>query len=80
MQLLPSHAYDPQHVYVRSTNFTRTIESARCLVTGLFGADGRHVHVITEDENREELYPNTKMCPRLKELFQIGECAKNLCN
>lgn len=32
--------YDPDAVYVRSTNIRRTIESARYVVTGMFGMEG----------------------------------------
>lgn len=64
--------YTPEEVYVRSTNITRTLESARMVATGIFGSEGLAVRVVTTADDAETLYPNTKLCPRLRELFQAA--------
>ncbi|EGD78031.1 hypothetical protein PTSG_09668 [Salpingoeca rosetta] len=65
---LPS-MYQPQDVAVRSTNFDRTIETARLVISGLYGTKGMHAHVTTIPVEEEFLTPNTRACPRLRELF-----------
>eukprot|EP01147_Barroeca_monosierra_P001568 gene1568-4716_t len=67
--------YIPQDVYVRSTNFDRTIETTRLVVSGLFGANdnsntGLHVQIRTVGRDEEFLSPNTYACPRLRQLFR----------
>lgn len=69
LRFLQPH-YDPDTVYVRSTNITRTVESARSVLTGLYGANGRAARIETTPDDRETLYPNTVLCPRLQELFK----------
>ncbi len=64
--------YSPDAVYVRSTNITRTIESARLVTTGLFGSAGLAVRILTTADENETLYPNTNLCPRLRELFRAA--------
>ncbi len=64
--------YSPDAVYVRSTNITRTVESARLLLTGLFGASGLAIRVVTTADEKETLYPNTNLCPRLGEMFRAA--------
>ncbi|XP_072541330.1 lysophosphatidic acid phosphatase type 6 [Salminus brasiliensis] len=63
--LTPS--FSNQEVYIRSTNIVRTIESAKCLVAGLFQQKQTDiVHILTEEARREILYPNYNGCKRLK--------------
>ncbi|XP_035029825.2 lysophosphatidic acid phosphatase type 6 [Hippoglossus stenolepis] len=54
-------------VYVRSTNIVRTIESAKCLVAGLFQQKQKEiVHILTTEAESEILYPNYHGCKLLK--------------
>jgi lysophosphatidic acid phosphatase type 6 len=64
-----SPVYSPEDVYIRSTNIRRTIESARLVGTGMFGGTGVALRVETEVDAKETLYPNSVLCPRLRELF-----------
>uniref|UniRef100_G3NHL0 Acid phosphatase 6, lysophosphatidic n=1 Tax=Gasterosteus aculeatus aculeatus TaxID=481459 RepID=G3NHL0_GASAC len=63
-----SSTFSPAEVYVRSTNILRTIESARCLVAGLFlqKQTGKTVPIFTTDAGSEILYPNYHGCQLLK--------------
>ncbi|KAG7463372.1 hypothetical protein MATL_G00175850 [Megalops atlanticus] len=63
--LLPG--FSPTEVYVRSTNIVRTIESAKCLVAGLFhqSQEGT-VPIFTTEAENEILYPNYHGCRLLK--------------
>uniref|UniRef100_A0A8D3B7Q0 Acid phosphatase 6, lysophosphatidic n=1 Tax=Scophthalmus maximus TaxID=52904 RepID=A0A8D3B7Q0_SCOMX len=63
-----SSTFSPAEVYVRSTNITRTIESARCLIAGLFQQKqkGKIVHIFTTEAQSEILYPNYHGCKLLK--------------
>eukprot|EP00730_Choanoeca_flexa_P012815 TRINITY_DN4646_c0_g1_i1.p1 TRINITY_DN4646_c0_g1~~TRINITY_DN4646_c0_g1_i1.p1 ORF type:complete len:430 (+),score=80.09 TRINITY_DN4646_c0_g1_i1:16-1305(+) len=72
--------YNPEDVEVRSTNIERTIESARMVLSGLFGASGMHINVQTVPDEQEYLYPNAKACPKLKQLFKEAraEARKNI--
>ncbi|XP_068428614.1 lysophosphatidic acid phosphatase type 6 isoform X2 [Clinocottus analis] len=54
-----SSTFTPAEVYVRSTNIVRTIESAKCLVAGLF------LQKQTESAS-EILYPNYHGCQLLR--------------
>ncbi|XP_061415781.1 lysophosphatidic acid phosphatase type 6-like [Lethenteron reissneri] len=70
---LVSHTYTPSQVYVRSTNTARTIESARCLLAGLFQQsqlEPARIHV--SHSLAEILYPNMHGCPRLGAIYQQG--------
>ncbi|KAI1885230.1 hypothetical protein AGOR_G00218030 [Albula goreensis] len=59
--------FNPAEVYVRSTNIVRTIESARCLVAGLFHQkQGDTVPILTSEAEDEILYPNYHGCRLLK--------------
>ncbi|KAM4731094.1 lysophosphatidic acid phosphatase type 6 [Anableps anableps] len=64
-----SPTFTPTEVYVRSTNIIRTIESAKCLIAGLFQQKQKDIVSIqtTEAEN-EILYPNYHGCKLLKDL------------
>ncbi|XP_053733275.1 lysophosphatidic acid phosphatase type 6 [Synchiropus splendidus] len=62
-----SPAFDPSEVYVRSTNVVRTIESATCLLAGLFDQKQRDVvSIATVAAQQEILYPNYHGCQLLK--------------
>ncbi|XP_072253039.1 lysophosphatidic acid phosphatase type 6 [Leuresthes tenuis] len=61
--------YTPDEVYVRSTNIVRTIESAKCLVAGLFQQKQKEiVPILTTAAESEILYPNYHGCKLLKTL------------
>ncbi|XP_062390687.1 lysophosphatidic acid phosphatase type 6 [Sardina pilchardus] len=65
--LTPS--FSPAEVYVRSTNIVRTIESAKCLVAGLFQQKQADiVPILTTEAEQEILYPNYHGCKLLKML------------
>eukprot|EP00054_Salpingoeca_dolichothecata_P010782 m.59968 g.59968 ORF g.59968 m.59968 type:complete len:433 (-) comp19145_c0_seq1:50-1348(-) len=71
--LIPQH-YRADLVYARSTNITRTLESARYVLTGLFGAEGPEIPVQTAEDDTEVLYPNLKRCKALSRLFrEVGK-------
>lgn len=62
-----SSTFSPAEVYVRSTNIVRTIESAKCLVAGLFQQKQKEiVHILTTEAESEILYPNYHGCKLLK--------------
>ncbi|XP_037542425.1 lysophosphatidic acid phosphatase type 6 [Nematolebias whitei] len=62
-----SPIYSPDEVYVRSTNIVRTIESAKCLVAGLFQQKQKEtVPILTTEGETEILYPNYYGCKLLK--------------
>uniref|UniRef100_A0A672GRU2 Acid phosphatase 6, lysophosphatidic n=1 Tax=Salarias fasciatus TaxID=181472 RepID=A0A672GRU2_SALFA len=59
--------FSPAEVYVRSTNIVRTIESAKCLIAGLFHQKQTEtVHILTTTGESEILYPNYHGCKLLK--------------
>ncbi|XP_061698536.1 lysophosphatidic acid phosphatase type 6 [Syngnathoides biaculeatus] len=56
-------------VYVRSTNIVRTIESAKCLLAGLFQQKQKEiVPILTTNAESEILYPNYHGCRLLRTL------------
>ncbi|XP_062861991.1 lysophosphatidic acid phosphatase type 6 [Trichomycterus rosablanca] len=62
-----SSSFNAKEVYIRSTNIVRTIESARCLVAGLFQQKQSDVvPIVTQSGEREILYPNYYACKLLK--------------
>ncbi|XP_074550447.1 lysophosphatidic acid phosphatase type 6 [Halichoeres trimaculatus] len=62
-----SSTFSPAEVYVRSTNIVRTIESAKCLVAGLFQQKQKDpVPILTTEAESEILYPNYHGCKLLK--------------
>lgn len=62
-----SSTFSPAEVYVRSTNIVRTIESAKCLVAGLFQQKQEEVvPILTTEAESEILYPNYHGCKVLK--------------
>lgn len=59
--------FSPAEVYVRSTNIVRTIESAKCLIAGLFHQKQTEtVPIVTTTGESEILYPNYHGCQLLK--------------
>ncbi|MCJ8732318.1 hypothetical protein PDJAM_G00209960 [Pangasius djambal] len=59
--------FNNKEVYIRSTNIVRTIESAKCLVAGLFQQQQADtVPILTEEAEKEILYPNYHGCRLLK--------------
>ncbi|XP_077473729.1 lysophosphatidic acid phosphatase type 6 [Stigmatopora argus] len=82
-----SDTFCSDEVYVRSTNIVRTIESARCLVAGLFQQKQKEtVPILTTDVESEILYPNYHGCrllrmlssPRFKEVSLLPDLAADL--
>uniref|UniRef100_A0A8C4RYG3 Acid phosphatase 6, lysophosphatidic n=1 Tax=Erpetoichthys calabaricus TaxID=27687 RepID=A0A8C4RYG3_ERPCA len=64
-----SPVFRSTEVYVRSTNIVRTIESAVCLLAGLFQQQQEGiVTVFTSEAETEVLYPNYKRCDHLKQM------------
>ncbi|XP_034741371.1 lysophosphatidic acid phosphatase type 6 [Etheostoma cragini] len=62
-----SPTFSSPEVYVRSTNIARTIESAKCLVAGLFEQKQKEiVPILTTEAESEILYPNHHGCKLLK--------------
>ncbi|KAF7709276.1 lysophosphatidic acid phosphatase type 6 [Silurus meridionalis] len=62
-----SSSFSNKEVYIRSTNIVRTIESAKCLVAGLFQQQQTDtVPILTEVAEKEILYPNYHGCKLLK--------------
>lgn len=62
--------FNPKEVYIRSTNIVRTIESAKCLVAGLFQQEQAGVvSILTDKAEKEVLYPNYHGCKLLKLLI-----------
>ncbi|KAL0963431.1 hypothetical protein UPYG_G00306340 [Umbra pygmaea] len=60
-------SFSPKEVYVRSTNIVRTIESAKCLVAGLFQQSQKDiVPIVTAKAVSEILYPNYHGCRLLR--------------
>ncbi|CAL9690183.1 unnamed protein product [Knipowitschia caucasica] len=62
-----SPEFTPAEVYVRSTNIWRTIQSAKCLVAGLFQQNQKEaLPILTTGAEAEILYPNFQGCKLLK--------------
>lgn len=79
---LISEDFDPSTVFGRSTNVQRTIESLRCVMAGMFGAQNLRkiapVKVYVADTKTEVLFPNIQRCHVLQQnnhsvLFHIAD-------
>ena len=59
--------YGSDEIYVRSTNMPRTIQSAVCVVAGLFGKEKTTEPILihTKDIRREDQIPNVLACAKL---------------
>ncbi|OQV26148.1 Lysophosphatidic acid phosphatase type 6 [Hypsibius exemplaris] len=74
-KLIPG-IYNANDIYIRSTNITRTIESAVWLVSGLFGiqkSDSRtpnSIEIFATTDEEEILYPNFMFCNDLGRLMK----------
>ncbi|XP_062595111.1 lysophosphatidic acid phosphatase type 6-like [Saccostrea cucullata] len=69
--------FDPDLVYLRTTNMNRTKDSLRCVLAGIFGAEqlqeyseknGKKVTFYTSEQEDEHLFPNPHTCPVLKRI------------
>ncbi|XP_006824816.1 lysophosphatidic acid phosphatase type 6-like, partial [Saccoglossus kowalevskii] len=59
--------FTPEHIYIRSTNVNRTIESAACVLAGMFGNHIKKkdpVSILVASSTDEILYPNAYFCNR----------------
>ncbi|XP_061185295.1 lysophosphatidic acid phosphatase type 6-like [Saccostrea echinata] len=69
--------FDPDLVYLRTTNMNRTKDSLRCVLAGVFGAEqlqehtektGQKITFYTATQESEHLFPNPHTCPVLKRI------------
>lgn len=63
---LPS-TFHPSSVYLRSTEYARTIESVQCLFSGLYPQATLPITLNIRKEQDETMFPSGR-CPRLKQL------------
>ncbi|XP_066111280.1 lysophosphatidic acid phosphatase type 6 isoform X1 [Saccopteryx bilineata] len=74
-----SPTFNPQEIFVRSTNIFRNLESTRCLLAGLFQRQQKGPIIIHTDEaSSEVLYPNAQNCWRLQERIRSQRQAASL--
>ncbi|KAJ7394020.1 Lysophosphatidic acid phosphatase type 6 [Desmophyllum pertusum] len=73
--LLTKGTCNSEEIFIRTTNIQRTVDSARCVVAGMFGKEklkGGLVTMHTENEEKEYLYPNLAYCGFLKSRFKYA--------
>eukprot|EP00039_Didymoeca_costata_P009493 m.125935 g.125935 ORF g.125935 m.125935 type:complete len:432 (-) comp14505_c1_seq5:1143-2438(-) len=59
-----------ENVFVRTTNMRRTVETARGVLTGMFGSNKEPITILTDLNHKTEfLYPNPYSCKLLKEIY-----------
>uniref|UniRef100_UPI00358E853A lysophosphatidic acid phosphatase type 6 isoform X2 n=1 Tax=Myxine glutinosa TaxID=7769 RepID=UPI00358E853A len=69
---LLSPSFKSQEIYIRSTDTKRTIESARCVLAGLFlQKQEEPAKIVVARLEEEVLFPNYICCARLKELLRM---------
>ncbi|XP_041356558.1 lysophosphatidic acid phosphatase type 6-like isoform X2 [Gigantopelta aegis] len=65
--------YNEEQIFVRSTNMKRTIDSARCVLAGLYTAEELNktcsVKIVTSPSIDEVLFPNNINCPVVKDVI-----------
>eukprot|EP00055_Hartaetosiga_balthica_P005346 m.15541 g.15541 ORF g.15541 m.15541 type:complete len:461 (-) comp4489_c0_seq1:1167-2549(-) len=57
-------------IHIQSTNYYRTIQSARMVASGLFGYHGERAYIMVLPLDEEFLFPNKFSCPRIEEMFK----------
>ncbi|XP_065063739.1 lysophosphatidic acid phosphatase type 6-like [Rhopilema esculentum] len=69
-----SPEYNNEELYVRSTNMKRTISSARCVLSGLYGSTKPNdpIPIFTTESENEALFPNFFFCANLKQWSKVA--------
>ena len=62
--------YDPRDVYVRSTDFARTVASAQMVMEGIFGDSARHASIHVLPRGEETFSMLWKKCPAIREFHK----------
>lgn len=65
--------FNPDQIYVRSTNIGRTIATARCILGGMYGYEQlktrkEPVYIHVEDSKKDALLPRTNVCRVLRQI------------
>ncbi|XP_074648746.1 lysophosphatidic acid phosphatase type 6-like isoform X2 [Tubulanus polymorphus] len=81
-KLLPEN-YQPNFIRIRSTNISRTVDSIRCVMCGLYGVEQLKQHnevldvPVETEAGKEFLNPSPRNCPTLHQAYQRGRLAEN---
>lgn len=75
-----SPIFSPDEIYVRSTNINRCIETARCIMAGIYGDQLRSnqnepLKIHVDHPNTEVLYPQEHLHPSLKQMWYKAQHA-----